>query len=169
MQSDSILEIRSARQPMRTRLPAVSVPSAGFSDCLTAHDGLGLGAAAEKQAIRMLACCLEGASWEMWAASGKLQPASKRMLCGMQVQDGRRGPSQGAMGLFGALAAVQIALLPVSGGPQLAALAGAADYQEALLSATLEHYPRPVGLPEIVALPKRQSCWQASRSATSVS
>jgi len=35
------------------------------------------------------------------------------------VQDGHRGPSKGAMGLFGALAAVQIALLPVS-GPALA-------------------------------------------------
>ena len=128
------LEIRSARLHMRTRLPAVSVPSAGLSYCVTAHDGLGLGAAAHNQAIRLVACCLEGASWEMWAASGKLQPISKRSLCGMQVQDGRRGPSQGAMGLFGALAAIQIALLPVSGGSQLAALAGVADYEKGLLN-----------------------------------
>ena len=122
---------------MRTRLPAVSVPLSGLSCCLTAHDGLG--AAAENQAIHLLACCLEGASWEMWAASGKLQPFVKCSLCGVQVQDGHRGPSKGAMGLFGALAAVQIALLPVSGGPQLAAWAEAADYQAVLLIEIPEH------------------------------
>ena len=43
------------------------------------------------------------------------------------------------MGLFGALAAVQIALLPVSGGPQLAAWAEAADYQAVLLIEIPEH------------------------------